>query len=388
MTLTVDHDLTFTHSEASTIVKEYVCAVCHSGLHIQTIPNHERVFILCPAHGNVCVCKRVMTSTVNIRVSSAKRDYYSALAAHPNLYGEIWKRGIPREDAEHITHKSVCGLCGSQLHVYLTGDPTRATVKCGVCHSNVGLSGYGFASKNTYIHIAPLKVREYNKKRATDIQTMPAGEITYNFDKIGSVGLDIPADADAEESTLKVFGRTVEISERIKHTCGKTPSRIGIQMLYPSLKDTFSQSLECYNRGALFAKAYLSEDGYQWDYYRDPYTQEIEIRGGAARTIAGFRMMQKGVNVQDVLYTSAKGQPYTLQNTGRLRFIIPSLAKADGSHVPGFFEALLTSNLDGIQAALTHARDVAFDNGLTLSEIPMTLFVQDGKPKVQLDLSK
>ena len=99
-------------------------------------------------------------------------------------------------------------------------------------------------------------------------------------------------------------------------------------------------------------------------------------------------MMQKGVDQSAVLHTSSKGQEYTLRNTGRLRFVLPGLTQADGVPIPGYFEMSITENLEGIEAAIRNAKEIAFDNGLTLSEIPMSIFVQDGKPKLQLDLSQ
>mgnify|MGYP007083428129 CR=1 FL=1 len=388
MALIVDNDLTFTQVEADAIIKEYVCAICNSNLHIQRIPNHERVFILCPAHDNVCICGRVMHSTVNIRVSSSKKNYYAALAAHPALYGGIWKQGIPRADAEEIAHKSVCSLCGFDLHVYLTSNPEIATVKCGFCKTNVGLSGYGFTNKATYTHVPPIKIREYLKKRAlSDLSALPIVAIDpYSFEKIGSVSVDIAS--QIEESGLHLYGRTVQVSENIKRVYGNSPKADDIKLLFTSLQESFTQSLDCYNRGALFAKATRGDEGYQWNYFRDPYTQEIEIRGSAARTVTGFRMMQKGVDQSAVLYTSSKGQEYTLRNTGRLRFVLPGLTQADGTPIPGYFEMSITENLEGIESAIRNAKEIAFDNGLTLSEIPMSIFVQDGKPKLQLDLSQ
>ena len=98
-------------------------------------------------------------------------------------------------------------------------------------------------------------------------------------------------------------------------------------------------------------------------------------------------MMSNPVDPNTILYTNARGEARRLQNTGRLRFILPGLKSQTGTPIPGYFEMIIVGeSLPAIEASIQNARELAFDNGMTASELPMSIFIQDGKPKLQLDL--
>lgn len=94
----VTEDETFSQAEAPRVLREFVCAVCHSDLAIVYVKADWRVMVICPEHGNVCKCGRVTRSTVNIESEKAYRKYQSVIRNLPDLWGElIEKRPPPRE---------------------------------------------------------------------------------------------------------------------------------------------------------------------------------------------------------------------------------------------------------------------------------------------------
>lgn len=391
----INPDLTFTQAEAAQVVKEYVCAVCHGSLTIQHIPNHERLFVMCPDHNNVCLVGRVMRSTVNYQIEVNTRSYYQFIAAMPDFFGGIWLSGIPVEHAEEIAHKSVCALCGFDLNVHLITDHTgkvfdkdRATVKCGFCNINVGLGGSGFAWKKDYVFIPPVKVREF--QRARKARTIPPPREysrlphSFTFDKLGVVTFGtryaLAQGEQPDHLSIVVYdnGKYPGLQGLIEREYGSTPASVNVRLL--SSPAPFPESLDCYDRGALFAKAVRDPGGnWEWFYFREPDTQEIQIRNRQALTNVGLRMIRDGVRPFEPVYVDGQGKPVYLENSGRLRFVIPEAVELNGSPVTGYFEMqFFDDSVDVIGKGVEQAKDYGWNRGMTLGEVPLTLKVSEG----------
>lgn len=371
-------DLTFSPSEVVIVLKEYVCAICHADLVAQPIVNEARVFILCPEHGNVCLCGRVMRSTVSIKHETSYRDFYPALSLFPDLFGDIWARGIPEESAQKIAREYVCSLCGDEMipqAIFENGRLVsgKATLACRSRHGNAGLSGLGMVRKEEYDFIPPVDVRRIVRQRAQieSVEPIHFEQVeSSSFSKIGAVSMD--------ETYLRVvpFDRNPKLIARIKQEFGEKPTRLTVRMI----ADKRPGAWECYNRGALIARVVRENGAPRWVYFRDPETQEIEIRGGTACTTTGLRMMQAPVDLNMTVYTNSKGESIPLQAVYRLRFVIPSLTNLDGSALMGYFElSAKGENALSIEAGVQNAKIYAFETGRMLPEIPLTLTIQDGR---------
>jgi len=179
-TQTISKELTFPQSDTRIILEDYVCAVCHAELAIQEIENDERVFIICPEHGNVCICGRVMRSSASMQHELSFREYYSIVAAMPDLYGEIWKQGIPLEQARRISSDSVCALCGDSLIMQAIFNSQTKRIEsdlvnliCRGGHGNIGLNGIGITSKKNYAFIPPIVYRRITRLRTGFAEATP-----------------------------------------------------------------------------------------------------------------------------------------------------------------------------------------------------------------------
>ena len=87
--LVLDEDDTFDQWEAPSVVRDYVCPVCHGQLSEYFIPLDRRVVVACTEHGNVTHIGRVMRSSVSIEMERAARRYPAAIRALPDLWGEL-----------------------------------------------------------------------------------------------------------------------------------------------------------------------------------------------------------------------------------------------------------------------------------------------------------
>lgn len=85
----VSEDETFDQTEAPRVVREFVCGVCDGELTIIFAKSHWRVLVICPEHGNVCRCGRVMRSTVNIEMERSYRKFDAVIRSLPDLWGEL-----------------------------------------------------------------------------------------------------------------------------------------------------------------------------------------------------------------------------------------------------------------------------------------------------------
>lgn len=385
MQVTISPELTFSPSEVSIILKEYVCAVCHADLGAQPIPNEERIFIVCPEHGNVCHVGRVMRSTVSIKAETSHRDTYPVIASFPDLFGDIWARGVPDSIAQKISREYVCALCGDDLipQAIMDGNrivPGRLTLACRSRHGNVGFSGIGMVRKEEYEFIKPVDVRRIVRQRAgmTTPESARFSEIgEMSFSKIGAITLD--------DTNFRItpFQRNTKLGAKIKAIFGEKPTSLPVRVL----ADKRPQSWECYNRGAMCAKVIRADGEPRWEYFRDPETQEIEIRAGVARTVTGMRMMSAPVDLSMTIYTDSRGNAATLQATYRLRVIVPQLTNVDGVPQVGYFEIAL-KGLDAVamESSIQSAKELAFQTGKMLPELSLTLLAW--KDRITLDIPK
>jgi len=376
----IDPDITFTQTEAPIIVKEYVCAVCLSDLGVQEIPNEARVFVMCPMHGNVCASGRVMRSTASMQVERSGRDYFPTVAAMPDLFSPIWLSGVPMDKAKDIQRHCVCALCGSNLTTFAVMDQHSnivddiATLKCSMGHGNVGINGIGFVRRHEYIHVPPVEWRAFLKKRASLPQSK---QFVYepndgaSFEKIGTVSYGKrDEDTPQDHFTVTFFhGRNANQFG----SAFKDPKQLRIRIPSPAVE----MSLDCYNRGALTARAIRDGDGYRWEYYRDPETQEVEIRGGSARTVSGHRRQQAGVKLNEVIFTNSKKVSFALRRVARLRFVLPDLA-INGQPVPGYFEmSAKDDDAEVIEKKVTEVKNKCFEIGKMLPEVSLILSMKE-----------
>lgn len=370
----IDPDLTFRQGETAIILKDYVCAVCNLELAVIEIPNNERVFIVCPDHGNVCLCGRVMRSTASMKIERTVRDYYPLIAAFPDLFGSIWQNGIPRDRAEKIKHDYVCALCGIRLESFLILDQFGKTVqdsvtlKCHHGHGNVGLNGIGMVRQSEYVHIPPVKWREFLRKRGAAPTVTPVDRLknTESFEKLGVITYGNRDDGAVNDSfKFVIFGGKPKLLESIRAEFGNDPKSIRVRIPSPILQST----LDCFAKGALIARAIKDGDNYRWDYFRDPETQEIEIRGGTARTLIGLRMQGVTIDPTKPIYHNAKGKPFPLQRVTRLRMVIPLKDPVLGYFETSFKDDDATIIEEGVKAI----HNQCFENGKMVSEVPLTL---------------
>lgn len=392
----ISPDLTFRQSEIDPVIRDYVCAVCHLDLAVQYIPNHERVFIVCPDHGNVCLSGRVMRSTVSIQMENSVRDYYTMLSALPDLFGNIWMNGIPRDQASRIAHVSVCALCGSPLAMQCIWDedkrkilPDIVSLMCSYSHGNVGLNGIGFVHQSDYIFVPPVEIRRVERLRRDLPQKQPLDFSKHPksaaFEKLGVISFGNGLESNRNGSDHF----RVMVSNRNYPTLakqfGKELARLTVRLPSPSITASLHTSLECYRKGAMIAKAVRVEDGsFRWEYYRDPDTHEIDIRGGRSLTLAGLRMSNKGVDLDVPIYKDSKGEGHPLQRVARMRLVIPELAELNGSPVTGYFEmSFKDDDTTVIEEGVRIAKQQGNTEGLMLNETPLTLSLRDGRVYIQ-----
>lgn len=391
----ISSDLTFTQNEANIVIKDYVCAICHADLVIKEIPNELRVFIMCPIHNNVCLAGRIMRSTVSIQHEISFRDYYSTIATMPDLFGNIWINGIPYEHAQIISKKSVCALCGSKLimqGIFLQEtkriDPDFVSLACQAGHGNVGLNGFGFIPTGEYVSIPPIKSREIIRNRKNlqkyNSPSFSKNPPTCTLEKLGVVTLGTHAESENGERPDKFNIILFEnrkypgLETKIKQVYGENVKRINIRIPFPINTMILRESLECYNRGAMIAKARFINTDWIWEYFRDPYDQEIEIRGGQALTLAGLKLQKTPADLTTPIYYTSQGKPVFMRHTGRLHFFIPDLIELNGSPVIGYFEMSISgANVITIKKGVDTIVQQALNKGILLSEIPFVLAIQN-----------
>jgi len=90
----LSEDDSFDQTEAPIVLREYVCGTCHGELKVIFAKAHWRVIIICPEHGKVVKCGRVMRSSVSIEMERASLKFSTAIRNLPDLWGEL----IPKRD--------------------------------------------------------------------------------------------------------------------------------------------------------------------------------------------------------------------------------------------------------------------------------------------------
>ena len=172
--------------------------------------------------------------------------------------------------------------------------------------------------------------------------------------------------------------RTSKLGEMVKSIYGTAPKNINIRFLSSSLESSFYQGLECYRKGALTARAKIVAGEWAWDYFRDPDTHDILIRGGAARTLEGVRMLQSGVDLNQPIFTDSKGTSHFLERTGHLRFVIPELVDINGIPVVGYFEMTFRdAACDRVFENIQEVKKYGFQAGRMLPELPLVLSLEN-----------
>lgn len=133
----------FDFSEVSYVVKEYVCFVCHTDLTYLQVPNSSLCIIVCPEHGNVEKCGRVMKSTVSIEMERSALEYREVVRNLADLWPGMVEEGFEYVDAERIRKHYVCKRCGGMLIMQFVGNKSMlVSLKCNVCKSNIEKDGY------------------------------------------------------------------------------------------------------------------------------------------------------------------------------------------------------------------------------------------------------
>lgn len=400
MTLIIDHDLTFTQAESRIILNEYVCALCLSDLHIIEIPNHERVFIVCPEHKNVCLTGRVMRSTASMRVERSHREFFPMVAAMPDLFGGIWMNGIPENVATDIVKHCVCALDGGMLLRSLIrdekGKPVDGleTIVCQRCRTNVGTNGIGFVRQHEYQFIPPLEWRKFLKVRAAAPAPSPfiydSRTDVRSFDKLGVITYGVRPEFEDEKKQdyfqVTFYRGKSDLAKRLKDILGEEPKQLRVRLPF----HVASSSLDCFYKGALTARAVPDGNGWRWEYYRDPDTQEIEIRGGRAITVTGHRLMSNPVDLVKPIFTNRKGKSFPLRHYARLRFILPDLAEVNGKPTPGYFEmSFKDDDAERIKKGVQDLKNECFTFGRMLPEVPLILSLhvdEEGSRTVKIEM--
>lgn len=381
----IDKDLTFTHADSLVILKDYVCAVCLSDLAVVEIKNSERIFIVCPVHANVCLTGRVMRSTASMRVEQSHRDYYPFIASMPDLFSPIWANGVPAPIAEDIQRRCVCALCGDDLILSRIRDQYSHKVEgiftliCRSGHGNVGTNGIGFTRKHEYEFIPPVKWRAFLRSRADAPQSesffYQAESESASFERLGVVSYGVRPELkgtvdEPDHFQVVFFGKQDGYSDRFRKLYGKEPKRLSVRI--PT--STVQTSLDCYFKGALTARAVRDGSGWRWDYFRDPDTHEIDLRGGNPVTVSGLRRQSAGVHESEPIVVTSKGKAIYLQQTARLRFVMPDLAVINHKPIPGFFEmSFRGDDASRIEEGVKHIKEECFAGGRMLPEVALSL---------------
>lgn len=99
-TVIVTEDDSFDQTEAPQVIREYVCGTCHGELTIQFARAQWRVLVVCPDHGNVTKCGRVMRSSVDIEMERASSKFNSAIRNLSDLWGSLLEQREPPREGE------------------------------------------------------------------------------------------------------------------------------------------------------------------------------------------------------------------------------------------------------------------------------------------------
>lgn len=98
----LSEDDSFDQTEAPQVLREYVCGTCHGELKILFAKAHWRVIVICPDHGNVVKCGRVMRSSVSIEMERASLKFSSAIRNLPDLWGELIEKRAKRSHKDNM----------------------------------------------------------------------------------------------------------------------------------------------------------------------------------------------------------------------------------------------------------------------------------------------
>ena len=105
--LAVSEDESFDQTEAPRVVREYVCGVCHGELTIIFAEAHWRVLVVCPEHGSVTKCGRVMRSSVSIEMERSLFKFNSVIRNLPDLWGSLIEKRLPPRDGESREQQNI-----------------------------------------------------------------------------------------------------------------------------------------------------------------------------------------------------------------------------------------------------------------------------------------
>jgi hypothetical protein len=100
-------DETFDQTEAPRVLCEYVCGVCNGELSILFARSHWRVLVVCPEHGNVSKCGRVMRSTVSMEMERALSKFNTVIRNLPDLWGELLEKRLPPREGENRRQQNI-----------------------------------------------------------------------------------------------------------------------------------------------------------------------------------------------------------------------------------------------------------------------------------------
>lgn len=134
--------------EASSVVRDFVCAVCWSSL-IAIQANNDRMFIVvCPEHGNVELCGRVTKNTVSIEMERGLRKYHEVIRNLSDLWGHLVVKGFEYKSGLRIAREYVCEKCGRTLYPELI--PGVADYINIVCPTHGNINQCGYVKKEMY----------------------------------------------------------------------------------------------------------------------------------------------------------------------------------------------------------------------------------------------
>lgn len=84
-----DYVVGFEPWEYQSVVKDYVCAVCHGQLVAYDVPEERFYIIVCPEHGNVEVVGRVRREYVSREMENSHRQFGDVIRNLPEFWGEL-----------------------------------------------------------------------------------------------------------------------------------------------------------------------------------------------------------------------------------------------------------------------------------------------------------
>lgn len=146
----------FEKDEAESVLKDYVCSVCHFPLNFFPVPGTSLYAIVCYEHGNVEKCGRVMKSTVSIELERAFLKYKEVVRNLSDLWPGLAEDGFEYYEAESIRRHYVCRRCGGFLVMqFASNENMLIHLKCNKCHSNIEKDGY--VRKGEFLHVANKK---------------------------------------------------------------------------------------------------------------------------------------------------------------------------------------------------------------------------------------